>query len=123
MDGASSFDAKIIVQVAWIAVIALCIVASAFSITVLYAIKKAPANFNPSFTLLRWFEHAVTLHMITVILIVVATSFLALFGVINPNGVVGILSGIAGYVLGGLKKESPPAGAEQTGKTATGPRG
>lgn len=43
--------------------------------------------------------------MMTVILIVVAATFLALCNIINSNGVVGILSGIAGYVLGSLPRE------------------
>jgi uncharacterized membrane protein len=107
----ASYDSKTLIQFAWIGVIALGIVAAAFTSTILYAVKKAPADKNPSYTLITWLEHAVTLHMMTVILIVVATSLLGLFGIIKDNGVVGILSGIAGYVLGGLKKESatPPS--------------
>jgi hypothetical protein len=50
------------------------------------------------------FERAKALQMITVILIVVAAAFLALVRIIEPNGVVAILSGIAGYVLGGIRR-------------------
>lgn len=42
--------------------------------------------------------------MITVILIVVVATLLALIGKIEGAAVVGILSGIVGYVLGGLEK-------------------
>lgn len=106
MDFPTIYDSKTMIHVAWIGLIALAIVASGFTITIIYAVKKAPADKNPSYTLITWFERAVTLHMMTVILIVVATSLLGLFGIIKDNGVTGILSGIAGYVLGGLNKES-----------------
>ena len=108
MEASTSYDSKTLIQVAWIGLIALGIVAAAFTSTVLYAVKKAPADKNPSFTLITWFERTITLHMMTVILIVIAVSLLGLFGVIKDNGVVGILSGIGGYVLGGLKKETGP---------------
>ena len=35
----------------------------------------------------------------------------ALFGILNSNGITGILSGVAGYVLGGLNSAKPAAPA------------
>lgn len=44
--------------------------------------------------------------MSTIILVIFSTTYLALFGVLDSTGAVGIFSGIAGYVLGGLEKKS-----------------
>ena len=44
------------------------------------------------------------LQLVTVLAIVVGACFLTVIGKINSEGIVSILSGIAGYVLGGLSK-------------------
>jgi hypothetical protein len=51
-------------------------------------------------------------------LVIAAATVLALLGLLNSNGITGILSGVAGYVLGGLGTPSkgplptaPPAPA------------
>lgn len=105
MENVTSLDSKAIVQLAWIALLAVAIVAIAFVILGVVAFKKVPNPYNPAYTFSLMFERAKTLQMITVILIVIAAAFLALLRLIDSNGVVGILSGIAGYVLGGLQKE------------------
>jgi len=105
MDNVASLDSKAIVQLAWIALLAVAFVAIAFIILGVIAFKNVPERWNPAYTFSQMFERAKALQMITVILIVIAAAFLALLRVIDSNGVVGILSGIAGYVLGGLQKE------------------
>lgn len=47
-----------------------------------------------------------TLPIITVIVIVGTITLLALLGILKENAITAILGGIAGYVLGGLKKDS-----------------
>jgi hypothetical protein len=57
METPASYDSKTLIHFAWIGVIALGIVAAAFTSTILYAVKKAPADKNPSYTLITWLEH------------------------------------------------------------------
>jgi hypothetical protein len=107
MENAPSIDARSIVQLAWIACLALVIVLIPFTSIAVIAFRRAlvgPGN-NPAVTFSHLFERAKGLQMITVILIVLAAAFLALIHIIDANGVVGILSGIAGYVLGGIQRE------------------
>ena len=99
----STYDIKVLIQLAWIALIALAIIIIPFTVVAAIAFKRAPTDKNPAFTFSQLFERAKALQMTTVILIVVAVVFLALFRVIDSNGAVGILRG---YVLGGLQKES-----------------
>lgn len=52
----------------------------------------------------RMFERMQVLQMLTVMLVIASSTILAMLGILNSNGVTGILSGVAGYVLGGLAK-------------------
>jgi hypothetical protein len=52
------------------------------------------------------FERMQVLQMLTVMLVIASATALAMLGVLNSNGATGILSGVAGYVLGGLGKQS-----------------
>ena len=106
MNDFTALDSPTIVRLAWIALLALLSVALSIAIMGSIAFYRAPADKNPAYTFSQLFERAKTLQMMTIILIVVAATFLALCNVINSNGVVGILSGIAGYVLGGIPRES-----------------
>ncbi len=45
------------------------------------------------------------LRIATVILVVLAVLMLALFDIIGENSIIGILSGVVGYVLGGLDRD------------------
>jgi hypothetical protein len=56
----------------------------------------------------RLFERMQVLQMLTVMMVIASATILAMLGVLNSNGVTGILSGVAGYVLGGLGKTSTP---------------
>ena len=80
-------------------------------------------NSEGSFT--RLFECLQILKMATVMLVIIATTYLALFGVVDSTGAVGIFSGVTGYVLGGLEKkapESPRATGEEKNRVDACPR-
>ena len=68
------------------------------------AFIKTKGGVVQSFGLL--FQRADALRIITVILIIITASFLALANKIEANGITAILSGISGFVLGSLGKES-----------------
>lgn len=104
MQTAPPLDSNAIIRLAWIALLALAATGLPLTITMIIAVRRVPQGMNPVYTLSNLFESR-ALQMVTVILIVIAAAFLALIHVIDSNGVVGILSGIAGYVLGGLQKE------------------
>ena len=108
MENTATYDAKIVIELAWIALIALATIIVPFTVIASIAFCRAPVgkHQNPAFTFSQLFQRAKALQMITVILIVVAAALLALLRIIDSNGAVGILSGIAGYVLGGLNIES-----------------
>ena len=57
----------------------------------------------------RMFERLQVLQLLTVMLVIASATVLALFNIIESNGIVGILSGVAGYVLGGLNRAPAPA--------------
>ena len=60
----------------------------------------------------RMFERLQVLQLLTVMLVIAAATLLGLFGILDSNGITGILSGVAGYVLGGLNRQAstaPPA--------------
>lgn len=60
----------------------------------------------------RMFERLQVLQLLTVMLVIASATVLAMLGILNSNGITGILSGVAGYVLGGLnsaKTATPPA--------------
>ena len=60
----------------------------------------------------RMFERMQILQLLTVMFVVASATVLALLGILNSNGVTGILSGVAGYVLGGLNHPTAPSKSE-----------
>lgn len=54
----------------------------------------------------RMFERLQVLQLLTVMLVIASATVLALLGILDSNGITGILSGVAGYVLGGLNRPS-----------------
>lgn len=64
----------------------------------------------------RMFERMQVLQMMTVMLVIASATILALLGILNSNGITGILSGVAGYVLGGLAKPVEPQNDDKPGK-------
>jgi len=63
----------------------------------------------------RMFERLQVLQLLTVMLVIAAATLLGLFGILDSNGITGILSGVAGYVLGGLNRQpaAAPPGSKQ----------
>jgi len=108
-------DAKTIVELSWIGLLALGILGAGFSAMGIAAFLRSP-NSASSFS--KMFERLQILKMATVLLVVIATAYLGLFGIIESTGVVGIFSGVAGYVLGGLEKKAAEAPAPKPAANA-----
>ncbi|MCC7300196.1 MAG: hypothetical protein IT583_03865 [Verrucomicrobia bacterium] len=77
-----------------------------FGIIGMIAFYKAQAGQAKSFGLL--FRRGNFLRLATVIMVIIAVIFLGLLDIIKENGIIGILSGIAGYVLGGMDQSRKP---------------
>jgi hypothetical protein len=100
---------KFVTELAWIAFWGLCVMTLGFTILGSISFMRSKVGTAKSFT--RLLERAEAVKLSAVILIVCAVTLLALLGRIDSQGVVGILSGIAGYVLGGLQKTGDPSAA------------
>lgn len=81
------------------------IVALGFSVVGAVAVWHAGRHGASAF--FRMFERLQVLQLLTVMLVIAAATTLALFGILDSNGITGILSGVAGYVLGGLNRAAP----------------
>lgn len=81
------------------------IVALGFSVVGAVAVWHAGKHGASAF--FRMFERLQVLQLLTVMLVIAAATTLALFGILDSNGITGILSGVAGYVLGGLNRAAP----------------
>jgi hypothetical protein len=79
--------------------IIIAIIAVGATIVGSIAFFKAGSGQAKTFSLLV--QRAGALQLITVMSIIGASCFLAVIGKVNSEGVISILSGIAGYVLGG----------------------
>jgi hypothetical protein len=101
-------DAQTILALSTLALWAFGILAAGFTLLGIAAFLKTE-NSAGSFT--KLFERLQILKMATVMLVIIATTYLSLFGIIDSNGAVGIFSGVAGYVLGGLEKKAAEAPA------------
>ena len=99
-----SLTPEVVLQLGWLAFysIAVCVV----SVATIGAIAFLKSD-NPAGSFSKMFERAQALKMVTVLLIVLSVLILALLGKIAESGTIGVLSGIAGYVLGGLEKSNP----------------
>lgn len=111
----TAISPEALIQLGWLAFysIAVCVISA--SVLGCIAFWKS-ADAAGAFT--KMFDRAQALKMVTVLLIVLSVLILALLGKIAESGTVGVLSGIAGYVLGGLEKRSAPA----SGDSAVGAR-
>lgn len=83
------------------------ILAIGFSLVGVIAVWRAGQRGAGAF--FRMFERLQVLQLLTVMLVIASATVLALLGIIDSNGIVGILSGVAGYVLGGLNRAAPAA--------------
>jgi fatty acid desaturase len=104
MEASNLPDPKTIIELSWMGLWAFAVIAFGFTSLGIVAFRKTE-NSAGSFS--KLFERLQILKMATVMLVIVATTYLALFGVIDSTGTVGIFSGVAGYVLGGLEKKAP----------------
>jgi hypothetical protein len=102
-------DSKIIIQLAWIAVLALaiCVIPITWIGVIAFRRMIPDTEHNPAYTFSQLVQRAQGLQMVTVILIVIVVAVLGLYGIVKDEALVSILSGIAGYVLGGLQKNAP----------------
>lgn len=76
------------------------IVATGFTLVAIIAVWRMGKGGAAAY--FRMFERLQVLQLLTVMLVIASATILALLGVLNSNGITGILSGVAGYVLGGL---------------------
>lgn len=115
-------DAKTILELTQMALWAFGIIAVGFTSMGIVAFLRTD---NPAGSFSKLFERLQILKMATVMLVIITTTYLSLFGVIDSTGAVGIFSGVAGYVLGGLEKkpaETPTAAEpEAAGSEGTQP--
>jgi small-conductance mechanosensitive channel len=115
-------DAKTILDLTQMALWAFGIIAVGFTSMGIVAFLRTE---NPAGSFSKLFERLQILKMATVMLVIITTTYLSLFGVIDSTGAVGIFSGVAGYVLGGLEKkpaETPTAaGPDTAGSEGTQP--
>ncbi len=110
-------DAKTILALSTLGLWALGILALGFTSLGIAAFLKTD---NAAGSFAKLFERLQILKMATVMLVILATTYLALFGIIDSTGAVGIFSGVAGYVLGGLEKkptDTPAAAEPEAGKS------
>ncbi|GLS18742.1 hypothetical protein GCM10007874_17590 [Labrys miyagiensis] len=85
-------------------IIALAVVVVGVTVVASIAFWRADRDQAKIFALL--IKEANTLQLITVLNVIVAVTLLSMLGKIDASGVISILSGIAGYVLGGIGKTS-----------------
>src|SRR5262245_29994052 len=100
---------EVVVQLGWLAFYSIAVGVTTVSIVWCIAFLKSE---NPAGSFTRMFERAQALKMVTVLLIVLSVLILALLERIAESATIGVLSGIAGYVLGGLEKTTPEANKE-----------
>jgi predicted neutral ceramidase superfamily lipid hydrolase len=82
----------------------ICVVVIVFGLTTVGSIAFYRANAGQAKTFSLLIQRAGALQLIAVLAIVVGACLLTVLGKVNSEGIVSILSGIAGYVLGGLPK-------------------
>ena len=78
----------------------VALIAGGFTLVGIVAVWRSEKNGALAF--FRMFETMQVLQLLTVMLVIASATILALLGILNSNGITGILSGVAGYVLGGL---------------------
>jgi hypothetical protein len=95
----------------------------ALGYTLVGAVAVWRAGRDGALAFFRMFERLQVLQLLTVMLVIASATVLALLGILDSSGITGILSGVAGYVLGGLARGTPAAGrpvAPEAGKSEGG---
>ncbi|RZA20515.1 MAG: hypothetical protein EOP93_05705 [Lysobacteraceae bacterium] len=100
-------------------VVLVAIVAVGFSLVGAVAVWRAGQHGAAGF--FRMFERLQVLQLLTVMLVIASATVLALLRLIDSNGIIGILSGVAGYVLGGLNRAPAPPAKPPPPATKTAP--
>ena len=81
------------------------ILAFGFTLVGAIAVWRAGKDGAPAF--FHMFERLQVLQLLTVMLVIAAATVLALLGILDSSGITSILSGVAGYVLGGWNRPAP----------------
>ncbi|MFZ3384696.1 MAG: hypothetical protein WA144_12290 [Candidatus Methanoperedens sp.] len=97
-----TIDNNLIITLAKYLLYAISILTVGFCIVGGIAFYNTQQGTAKTFSLL--IQRANALRLITVFSIVMVSALLALTGIIDGNGVIAILSGIVGYVLGGIQR-------------------
>jgi hypothetical protein len=105
-----------VIELIRLAVMLVAVVAAGFSLVAVIAVWHAGKQGAGSF--FRMFERLQVLQLLTVMLVIAAATVLALFGILDSNGAIGILSGVAGYVLGGLNRQGAAPASNKPAATA-----
>lgn len=82
----------------------ICVVVIAVCVTIVFAIAFYRSSPGQAKIFSDLMQRAGALQLVTVFSIIVGACFLTIIGRITSEGIVSILSGVAGYVLGGLQK-------------------
>lgn len=98
-----------VVQLMESAALLVAVIAGGFTLVGALAVWRADRSGASAF--FRMFERMQVQQLLTVMLVIASATLLALLGMLNSNGITGILSGVAGYVLGGLSRTQAPAAA------------
>jgi hypothetical protein len=101
-------------SVVWAIVILLGLAIVGFTVVGGIAFYRANQGQAKSFGLL--FVRGNFLRLATAVLIILAAILLAALGKLNPEGVAAILSGVAGYVLGGMDRQTKEQSSNPSGK-------
>lgn len=82
----------------------ICLVAIVTAITIVGSIAFFRSTRGSAKTFSLLLQRAGALQLVTVMTIIAGACILTIIGKINSEGIVSILSGIAGYVLGGIPR-------------------
>lgn len=118
VDAASPISIRSVIELIDSSVVLVGILAAGFSLIGLLAIWRSEQH--GALAYFRLFERLQVLQLLTVMLVIASATVLALLGILDSNGVTGILSGVAGYVLGGLNRAAPAAEPKAPGTKTIG---
>lgn len=94
---------ELLVRLGWIAAFCVAVFAAAFAIVGGIAFWRSNSGQAKSFSLL--FERAQALRISAVVFIIISVLVLGILGKLEAPEIAAVLSGVAGYVLGGLDKD------------------
>ena len=86
-------------------------------VVVVIALHRVPLGHSDAVN--KLFRQTRFLELTTVLVILISATFLALYGMLKTEGVAALLSGIAGYVLGGVSAHKTETNPTAPPKSAT----